>query len=88
MATDLKTILNLQVPVIVQVGRRRMSLDEVLAFGPGAIIELNKEAEEELTLLVNNRPIGTGVAVKVSENFGLEVTNVGSQQEIVEAMAG
>jgi len=86
MATELKTILNLEVPVIVQVGLARISLDDVLALGPGAIIDLEKESEEELTLLVNNRPIGSGVAVKVGENFGLEVTNINSRQEIVSAM--
>ncbi len=86
MPTDLRTILNLQVPVIVQVGKHRMSFDDVLALGPGAIVELEKSAEEPLTLLVNNRAIGTGTAVKVGENFGLEVKEIGSPQSIIAAM--
>ncbi len=84
--TDLHTILKLSVPVIVQIGRRRMSMDDVLALGPGAIIELERKSEEELDLLANNKPIASGVAVKVGENFGIRVTAVGSAQQRIEAM--
>ena len=88
MPSDLPTILNLSVPVIVQLGTRRMTLDDILSLGPGAIIELNRHAEEELDLLVNNKPVGHGIAVKVGENFGLRVSAIGSQQERIQALAG
>ncbi|MAX22889.1 MAG: hypothetical protein CMJ19_00175 [Phycisphaeraceae bacterium] len=88
MPTDVKTILNLTVPVIVQVGQQKVAMDDVLTLCPGAILELNKSAEEELDLLINNIKIGTGVAVKVGENFGFSVTNVGSATDIVKAMGG
>ncbi len=86
MATDIQTILRLSVPVIVQVGERRLRLDDVMALGPGAIVELTKSAEDELELLVNNKIIGKGVAVKVGENFGIRITSIGSQHQRVEAM--
>jgi flagellar motor switch protein FliN/FliY len=88
MATDLSTILKLHVPVIVQIGRRTTNLEAILALGPGAIIELNKPADAELELLINNKPIGTGLAVKVGENFGLRVESIGSAKERVAALAG
>ncbi|MCC7146471.1 MAG: FliM/FliN family flagellar motor switch protein [Phycisphaeraceae bacterium] len=86
MATDLQTILKLSVPVIVQVGQQRMMLSGVLGLSPGVILELEKPVEEELDLLVNNKPIGKGTAVKVGENFGVRVTKIGSPQERVEAL--
>jgi flagellar motor switch protein FliN/FliY len=86
MTPELQTILNLTVPVIVELGERRMPLDDVLALGPGAILELSKPAESELSLLVHNKCIAQGVAVKVGENFGLRITALGTQQERVQAM--
>jgi flagellar motor switch protein FliN/FliY len=86
MPTDLKTILKLRVPVIVQVGQRSMPLDDILALGPGAIVELTKSAEEELDLLVNNKQIGRGTAVKVGENFGIRITKIGTPRQRVEAL--
>lgn len=88
MSCDLQTILNLSVPVIVQLGHRRMSLDDVLSLGPGVIIELNRPADEELDLRVNNKTIGQGTAVKVGENFGLRVSAIGSPRERIKALAG
>jgi flagellar motor switch protein FliN/FliY len=86
MPTDVRTILRLQVPVIVQIGRRTIPMSEVLAFGPGAILEMDKSSEEELDLLVKNKTIGKGTAVKVGENFGIRITSIDSPQQRVEAL--
>ena len=88
MPTDLQTILKLKVPVIVQIGQRQMSVEDVLALGPGAIIEMEKSNEEHLDLLVNNKPIGTGTAVKVGENFGVRIENIGPPEQRIAALAG
>ena len=88
MATELQTILKLTVPVIVQVGERYTCLDDILTLGPGAILELGKSSEEDLDLLVNNKSIGRGQAVKVGENFGIRITAIGSTRDRVEALGG
>lgn len=86
MPATLDRILSLEVPIIVQLGERLMPLGEVLALSPGAIIELPKGASEALELLVNNRPIGQGTAVKVGENFGLKVSRIGDTKSRVNAL--
>ena len=88
MPTDLKTILKLRVPVIVQIARRRTSLENVLGLSPGSILEFEKSADDELELLVNNKAIGRGAAVKVGENFGLRITAIGTAQQRVAALTG
>ncbi len=86
MATEIETILKLTVPVIVTIGQRKLSLEGVLALGPGAIVELAKSAEQPLDLLVNNKPVGQGAAVKVSENFGIRIDSIVTQSQRVEAL--
>lgn len=88
MGRELHAILKLKVPVIVRIGERRISMDDVLALGPGAILELPKSAEEELDLLVNNKMIGSGSAVKVGENFGLRISGIGTAAERIAALGG
>lgn len=82
----MRAILGLEVPVIVLLGERKMSVREVTALAPGAIIELPKKAEDELTLLVNNMEIGVGQAVKVGENFGIKLSYVGDLKNRIEAL--
>jgi len=88
MPADLASILKLEVPIIVQIASRDMAVSEVIALAPGAIIELPKLADEELEILVSNKQIGLGRAVKVGENFGIRVTYVGDLRERIAALAG
>lgn len=86
MPADLHSILNLEVPLIVVIAQRDMPVREVMNLAPGAILELPKAAEDDLEVMVNNKPIGAGRAVKVGENFGVRVTYVGDLQERIEAL--
>ena len=86
MARDVKTILSLEVPVVVVLAERTMTVGEVLSLRPGTILEVDKTAEEDLSLRVNNRDVGSGTAVKVGENFGLRIEAIGSHESRVEAL--
>lgn len=86
VSSDVRAILALEVPVIVRVGERVLTVGEVMGLVPGAIIELGKNAEDELDLLVNNKQIGTGTAVKVGENFGLRISFIGDVRQRIAAL--
>lgn len=72
--------------MIVVLAARKMPVREVVELTIGAIIELPKQADEELEILVNNKVIGTGKAVKVGENFGIRLSFVGELRDRVAAM--
>jgi len=86
MASGLETILALEVPVIVQIAERIMTVEEVTGIAPGTIIELSKSANDDLEILVNNTTIGTGNAVKVGENYGIRVTFLGDLDDRITAL--
>ncbi len=88
MATDLKSIKALEVPLVVVLGERSVLLDEIRNWVPGSIVELGKEAEEDLEVRINNRPIGLGSAVKIGENFGIQFNYTGDPKDRVLAMGG
>lgn len=88
VAANIDSILKLEVPVIVQIGKRTMPVEEVVSIAPGAIIELPKSAADDLEILVNNKLVGTGTAVKVGENFGVRVSYIGDVAQRIAAMGG
>ena len=88
MSADLNAILALEIPLIVEIASRRMTLAEALNLNHGAIIEFPKSSDGALRILVNNKSVGSGVAVKVGENFGVRVSQVGDISERVGALAG
>ncbi len=86
MSAPLDRVLKLEVPIVVLIGQRKSTVAEALQLAPGMIIELPKNAEDELELLVNNKTIATGTAVKVGENFGIKLAFVGDLKQRVLAM--
>jgi flagellar motor switch protein FliN/FliY len=87
-APEFQRLLVIEVPVIVLLGQRRMNVGEVMRLAVGAIVEFSKSADEELDLLINNKPIGKGTAVKVGENFGIKITNIGSVRDVIMKLGG
>ena len=84
--TELQRILRLEVPVIVKLAERRLMLSEVMRLGTGAIIEFFKSSDEPLELLINNKVIGVGETVKVGENFGLRITQIGDLKQVIKSL--
>lgn len=85
-SSEIQRILRLSVPVIVKLAERRLSLSEVLRLGNGSILEFFKSFDEPLELMINNKVIGLGEAVKVGENFGLKITQIGDVKSVIKSM--
>jgi flagellar motor switch protein FliN/FliY len=83
---ELKRIMQLEVPVIVKLAERKLPVSEVLRLGVGSIIEFVKSNDEPLQLMINNQTIAIGEAVKVGENFGLRIKQVGTVKQLVAAL--
>lgn len=88
MSATLDRVLKIEVPIVVLIGQRKTTVADALNLAPGMIIELPKNAEDELELLVNNKVIASGTAVKVGENFGIQLSYVGDLRHRVLAMGG
>lgn len=75
-AIDLGLLGDVEVNVTVELGRRRIPLNELLKLTRGSIIELEKFVGEPLEVFVNNRLIADGEAVVIDDHFGIRITNV------------
>ncbi len=73
---NLDLLLDVEIPISVEVGRAQMSLEEVLKLVPGSVIALDKKAEEPVDLRVNGKLVARGEVVLVDDNYGLRVTQI------------
>lgn len=85
---ELQRILRMPVPVIVKLAERKLPTSEVMRLGAGAIIEFSKANDEPLELMINNKTIAVGETVKVGENFGLRITQIGDVKQIIRSLGG
>ena len=77
----LELLLDVPLEVVVQLGRTRMTIQELLTLGPGSVIELDKVAGEPLDIIINDRLVARGEAVVVNDKFGVRITDVVSRSE-------
>ncbi|MCA8965910.1 MAG: flagellar motor switch protein FliN [Planctomycetes bacterium] len=73
---NLDLLLDVEIPISVEVGRAQMSLEEVLKLVPGSVIALDKKAEEPVDLRVNGKLVARGEVVLVDDSYGLRITQI------------
>ena len=78
---NLDLLLDVELGVTLRFGSRRAPLREVLELSPGAVLELNREIQEPVDLLLNDRVIARGDVVVVDGNYGLHITDVVSPDQ-------
>ncbi|MDF2986644.1 MAG: flagellar motor switch protein FliN [Eubacterium sp.] len=69
-------IMDLPLQVTVELGRTQKLIRDILEFGSGSIIELDKLAGEPVDILVNGKPIAKGEVVVIDESFGVRITDI------------
>lgn len=72
----LSLLYDLSLPVAIELGRTRMSVQEILAIGRGSVIQLERLAGEPIDIFVGDRRFAEGEVVVVGEQFGVRVTRI------------
>jgi flagellar motor switch protein FliN/FliY len=86
LSPRLDRLLDVPLNMDVELGRTRMTIQDLLALGPGSIIELDKVAGAPLDILVNDRLLARGEAVVVNDKFGVRITDIVSPQERIQRL--
>lgn len=73
---NINLIMDVPLEVTVELGRTSKSIQDILEFAPGTIIELDKIAGEPIDVLVNGKFVAKGEVVVIEESFGVRVTEI------------
>jgi flagellar motor switch/type III secretory pathway protein FliN len=83
---NIERILNMKVPIIVRIAKKKLKVAEVMKLNIGTVIQFDQDAYQHIDLLVNNEVIGLGQPVKVGENFGLKITQLGDINHTIKSL--
>lgn len=72
----LDLLRGVEMDATAELGRARMTVNDLLSLRNGAVIELDRVAGAPADLFVNGRLIARGEVVVVDENYGLRITQV------------
>jgi len=83
---NIALIMDVQLPVRVRIGSKKMLLKDVLSMDIGSVIELNQLANDPLEILVGDKVVAMGEVVIVDGNFGVQITEIGTKRERLEKL--
>lgn len=73
-------LMDVELEVMLSFGGRNILLKEILELGPGSVLELDRDIQDEADLFLDGKLIARGEVVAVEGNFGLRVTEVLAEQ--------
>lgn len=82
----LDVILDVHLQVTVEVGRARMTIQDLLQLGQGSVVELEKLAGEPLDVYINGKLVAKGEAVILNEKFGVRILDIISREDRVQSL--
>jgi flagellar motor switch protein FliN/FliY len=80
-------LLDLTLPVSIELGRTSMTVQEVLRLGRGSVVQLERLAGEPIDVYVGDRRFAEGEVVVLGEHFGIRITRIVSRQAVGEEAA-
>ena len=81
---DIDLIRDVPLEITVELGKTGKKINEILDFGVGTVIELDRLVGEPLDVLANGKRIAKGEVVVVDENYGIRITDIIIPRKIVD----
>jgi len=73
---NLGVLMDVEMSVTLRFGSRQLLLREVLDLNPGSVVELDRQVQEPVDMLLDGRVVARGELVVMGGNYGMRVTEV------------
>jgi flagellar motor switch protein FliN len=74
--TSIDALLDISMPVAIEIGRASMTVQEILQLGVGSVVQLDRIVGEPVDIYVSDRKFAQGEVVVMGEHFGVRITKV------------
>ena len=83
MNGNLSLIMDVPLNVSVEIGKTRRRLKDVLNFSNGTVVELDKQSDAPVDIIVNGQLIARGEVVVIDDNFGVRISEIVNTRSII-----
>ena len=78
---NIDMLLDLSLPVSIELGRTNMTIRSILDVKRGSIVEFDKLSNEPVDIMVNGRKMAEGEVVVIEKHFGVRITSLVAASE-------
>lgn len=72
----LAALFGVSLPVTIQLGRSRVSVQDVLELGHGSVIQIDRQVGEPVDVMIGGKPFAQGEVVVMGEQLGVRITQI------------
>jgi len=69
-------VMDIEVPITVRFGTKQMIFEDILKLDQGALVELDRSADEAVDVFVNGKAFAKGEVVVVDGCYAVRITEV------------
>ena len=81
LENKLARLADVKLALSVELGQQLISVDDLLQFDKGTIIDLNKRSDEPLNIYANGSLIALGEITTENGNFGIRIIKIVSSKD-------
>ncbi len=83
---DLDMLMDVPVTMTVEVGRKSLTIKELLSLTPGSVVSFDRSVTEPMDIMINGTLVARGEVVSAEGKFGLRLVDVVSPKERLEQL--
>ena len=77
-------LMDISVDFIAELGTTTVSINELLKFEAGSVIDLEKPAGESVELYINNRIFGKGEVMVYEKNLSIRINEILDSKSVIQ----
>ncbi len=74
----LALLMDMSVPVQIRFGRTRIPLAKLVDLTAGSLVELDRDADDQVDIIVNDRIVARGEIVELDGEYGVRINSIES----------
>lgn len=75
------SLLDIELPISILFGKAQIPLGELVKFGPGTVVELDRSANDPVEIRINDQVVARGEVVAIEGNYGVRIQEVVSTKD-------
>jgi len=77
---EISSLADIPIQVEVELGRRIMTISQILELGPDSVIRMQRSAGDNIDILVGGALLGCGEIVIIEDAVGVRITDFGREE--------
>ena len=85
---NINLLMGVPLEVSIVIGKTKRKIREILEFGQGTVLELEKQTGAPAEIIVNGQLLAYGDVIVIGDNFGVRVTEIVGTKDLMDSLDG